>query len=65
MQTMTDLLANAGTIVFVSHTLSSVEEFCDRTMWLDGGKIRSLGESSAVVEEYRAESARRRALKSV
>ena len=64
MQTMTDLLANAGTIVFVSHTLGSVEEFCDRTMWLDGGKIRSLGESGAVVEQYRAESARRRALKS-
>ena len=64
MQTMTDLLANAGTIVFVSHTLSSVEEFCDRTMWLDGGKIKSLGESSAVVEQYRAESARRRASKS-
>ena len=59
---MTDLLANAES-GFVAYTLSSVEEFCDRTMWLDGGKIRSLGESSAVVEQYRAESARRRALK--
>jgi ABC-type polysaccharide/polyol phosphate transport system ATPase subunit len=63
MQTMRDLLDDAGTIVFVSHSLASVEDFCDRAMWLDGGKIRSLGESSSVVEEYRTESARRRALK--
>jgi ABC-type polysaccharide/polyol phosphate transport system ATPase subunit len=63
MQTMTELLANAGTIVFVSHSLASVEDFCDRAMWLDGGKIRSLGESGSVVEQYKAESARRRALK--
>jgi ABC-type polysaccharide/polyol phosphate transport system ATPase subunit len=63
MQTMRDLLDDAGTIVFVSHSLASVEDFCDRAMWLDRGKIRSLGESGSVVEEYRAESARRRALK--
>jgi ABC-type polysaccharide/polyol phosphate transport system ATPase subunit len=63
MQTMTELLANAGTIVFVSHSLASVEDFCGRAMWLDAGKIRSLGESGSVVEEYKAESARRRALK--
>jgi ABC-type polysaccharide/polyol phosphate transport system ATPase subunit len=64
MQTMKNLLANAGTIVFVSHTLSSVEEFCDRTMWLDGGRIRSLGSSGDVVEQYKAEVSRQRASKS-
>jgi ABC-type polysaccharide/polyol phosphate transport system ATPase subunit len=61
---MRDLLDDAGTIVFVSHSLASVEDFCDRAMWLDGGKVRSLGESGAVVEQYKVESARRRALKS-
>jgi ABC-type polysaccharide/polyol phosphate transport system ATPase subunit len=60
---MRDLLDDAGTIVFVSHSLGSVEDFCERAMWLDGGKIRSLGVSESVVEQYKAESARRRALK--
>ena len=53
LQTMRDLLEDAGTIVFVSHALASVEEFCDRTMWLDRGQIRMLGESAEVVDEYR------------
>jgi ABC-type polysaccharide/polyol phosphate transport system ATPase subunit len=53
MQTMRDLLEEAGTIVFVSHTLPSVAEFCNRTMWLDRGRIRAMGKSEDVVEEYR------------
>ena len=55
MQTMRNLLEEAGTIVFVSHTLPSIAEFCDRTMWLDRGRIRAMGESEDVVEEYLAE----------
>jgi ABC-type polysaccharide/polyol phosphate transport system ATPase subunit len=57
-QTMKDLLANAGTIVFVSHSLSNVVEFCDRTMWLDHGQVRSIGPSDEVVAEYKAEVAK-------
>jgi ABC-type polysaccharide/polyol phosphate transport system ATPase subunit len=51
---MQDLLDRAGTIVFVSHTLSKVAEFCDRTMWLERGVVKDLGPSEEVVEEYRA-----------
>lgn len=61
LQTMKDLLANAGTIVFVSHTLPNVVEFCNRVMWLDGGKVRRIGASAEVVDEYTAEVARRKA----
>lgn len=54
MQTMRELLARAGTIVFVSHSLPSVAEFCDRAMWLDKGKIAAIGEAGSVVEQYRS-----------
>lgn len=54
MEAMQDLLARAGTIVFVSHTLTSITEFCDRAMWLDDGRIRALGEAGEVVESYKA-----------
>lgn len=52
MATMMELLNKAGTIVFVSHALPNVAEFCDRVMWLEDGKIRTIGEANAVVEEY-------------
>lgn len=60
MKMMRDLLDQSGTIVFVSHSLPSVAEFCDRAMWLEGGRIRAIGESQAVVDEYLAEAKARR-----
>jgi len=60
LQTMKDLLADAGTIVFVSHSLPNVVEFCDRVMWLDHGRVQSIGPSEEVVDEYKAEVARRK-----
>jgi ABC-type polysaccharide/polyol phosphate transport system ATPase subunit len=51
--TMRELLANAGTIIFVSHSLSRVEEFCDRAAFLKDGAIQAIGGSSEVVAAYR------------
>lgn len=53
-QTMQDVLDRSGTIVFVSHALPKVAEFCDRVMWLERGHIRSIGPSEETVEQYRA-----------
>lgn len=52
MQTMRELLDRAGTIVFVSHSLNQVADFCDRAMWLQNGRVKEIGESTAVVESY-------------
>jgi ABC-type sulfate/molybdate transport systems ATPase subunit len=54
LNTMRDLLAKAGTIVFVSHALANVAEFCDRAAWLRDGKIASIGPAADVVEQYKA-----------
>lgn len=54
MQAMHGLLDRAGTIVFVSHSLANVESFCNRALWLENGRIRSIGGSEEVVAEYRA-----------
>lgn len=53
LQAMRKLLDKAGTIVFVSHSLGSVEEFCDRALWLDGGKVAYEGKAEEVVARYR------------
>jgi ABC-type polysaccharide/polyol phosphate transport system ATPase subunit len=54
MQAMRDLLDRSGTIVFVSHSLSSVAEFCDRVLWMERGKIEMLGPAEEVVAAYKA-----------
>ena len=54
LQAMRDLLDRAGTILFVSHSLGSVEEFCDRAIWLENGRVRAQGEAGEVVEAYKA-----------
>lgn len=53
LKTMRELLDRAGTIVFVSHSLGQVADFCDRAMWLERGRVRELGEAETVVEAYR------------
>lgn len=53
MEKMRELLDQAGTILFVSHSLNSVEDFCDRAIWLDKGRVAAQGEAGEVVEAYR------------
>ena len=55
-QAMSSLLERSGTIIFVSHNLNKVAEFCDSVLWLDGGTARTIGSASEVVEEYRVAS---------
>jgi lipopolysaccharide transport system ATP-binding protein len=46
-------LAQAGvTLLVVTHDLSFVLNMCQRAMWLDGGKVRHLGDSGVCVREY-------------
>ena len=40
------------TIVFVSHSLQSVTQLCDRAIWLEEGGIQAQGPALAVADEY-------------
>ena len=40
------------TIVFVSHGLSQVSQFCHRALWLEKGKMQTIGPAYEVVSEY-------------
>ncbi len=57
LEAMRQLLDRSGTIVFVSHSLPKVAEFCDRALWLEAGRVRSIGPAEDVVAQYQ-ESAR-------
>lgn len=49
---LTELLEKSGTIIFVSHSMPRVAEFCDRAMWLDRGKVQAVGEAGEITERY-------------
>ncbi len=48
-----EFLAAGRTLLFVSHSLTTVEALCDRVLWLDRGRPRLVGEPRRVVDAYR------------
>jgi lipopolysaccharide transport system ATP-binding protein len=45
---------NKGTVVFVTHDTSAVVSLCERAIWLDQGKVQSIGQAKHACEEYLA-----------
>jgi lipopolysaccharide transport system ATP-binding protein len=43
-----------GTLFFVSHDISAVLSLCDRAVWLDSGRVRSIGPAKEVCHAYEA-----------
>lgn len=39
-------------VIFVSHNMKAVKSICNRVIFLDHGKIKSVGETYAVVDKY-------------
>ena len=50
---MTEFREGGITILFVSHSLESVGGLCDEVLWLEHGRIKTLGPAEAVISEYR------------
>lgn len=53
-ETMEGLLAEAGTIVMVSHGLSRMRRFCHRLAWMDRGRLVDVGEPEEIARRYLA-----------
>ena len=49
---MRELKKEGKTMVFVTHSMESVRNLCDRAIWLYDGKIRMDGNTNEVVNEY-------------
>ena len=47
-----DFKRRGKTIVFVTHSLDQIRKNCNRAMWIDGGRIRAIGDAGAVSDEY-------------
>lgn len=40
------------TVIYVSHGLETVKEFCERVVWLDNGRVKEIGTAFDIVENY-------------
>lgn len=47
-----ELKKRGTTIIFCSHSLYTVANFCDRVIWLKNGKIEANGETKFVISKY-------------
>ena len=51
---MKELISDGDrTVVIVSHNLATVQELCDRVLWLNNGEIRMCGDTGKVLDAYR------------
>ncbi len=47
-----EIRENAGTIFLVSHSMKSILDTCDRTLWIHRGELRMDGPSAEVIAAY-------------
>ena len=52
LKKMKELKAEGKTMVFVTHSLDSAKELCDRAIWIHKGKVKMDGDTSEVIKEY-------------
>lgn len=52
LRKMETFRSSGKTIVFVSHSLSQVRDFCDRALWLEGGKLKGFGDCGEILDRY-------------
>ena len=53
---MKELKKEGKTMVFVTHSLGSARELCDRAIWLNKGVIQMDGDTNTVVDKYLEET---------
>ena len=49
---MRSMISGGTTVLYVSHSATSIKSLCDRAVWLDHGTVKMVGEASFVCDEY-------------
>ncbi len=55
---MKSLISDSNrTVIIVSHSNSTLEQLCQRVMWIDGGEVKMVGKTGEVLKAYNEASA--------
>ena len=49
---MMSMIKGGTTVLYVSHSLDSIRELCNKAVWLDHGKVIMVGPANKVCDEY-------------
>ena len=49
---MMELMSHGTTVLLVSHNIDQIHRLCDRVIWLDHGKVVSIGQTEEICEAY-------------
>lgn len=49
---MLSLIKGGTTVLYVSHSIDSIKELCNKVIWLDHGKIVKMGNAKEICNEY-------------
>ena len=52
MRRIREICDSGATVLFVTHSLSTVTDLCQRAMWIDNGRMAALGDALQVVKAY-------------
>lgn len=55
-QRISNLMKNGTTIIIVSHSISQIERLCNKVVWLEKGKLKMIGDTNEVCEQYKHSS---------
>ena len=49
---MMELIKGGTTVLYVSHSLESIRDICNKVIWLEHGQVVKIGPSKQVCDEY-------------
>ena len=49
---MKNRITSDQTVIFVSHSMGTVKELCQRVIWLEDGIVRARGNPQEVIDQY-------------
>lgn len=47
-----EMMSGGTTVLLVSHASDTIKQFCNRAVWLEGGRVRELGSAKEVCDHY-------------
>lgn len=49
---MLEMIKGGTTVLYVSHSLESIKELCDKVIWIEHGKMIKMGKTDKICKEY-------------
>ena len=49
---MMEMIKGGTTVLYVSHSLESIKDLCNKVVWLDHGQVVKMGDTKKICDEY-------------